>query len=182
MVRVLHPKRSRASDRSDTGGMNIDVWWLAAMLAAIGSALMGGVFFAFSTFVMTALRRLPAPAGIAAMQAINVAAINPMFMLALFATAAACGAVIYVAWAAWPGRGSAYLLAGGLSYLLGTILVTIVCNVPRNNRLAAADPAAAAATQYWDTYVKSWTAWNHVRTIAATIAAVLITFALQTAP
>jgi hypothetical protein len=34
--------------------------------AAVGSGVMAGVFFAFSTFVMRALGRLPAPQGIAA--------------------------------------------------------------------------------------------------------------------
>ena len=31
-----------------------------AILAMLGSALIAGVFFAFSSFVMSALRRLPA--------------------------------------------------------------------------------------------------------------------------
>ncbi len=39
--------------------------------AAIGSGLMAGLFFVFSVTVMTALGKLPAPAGIAAMQSIN---------------------------------------------------------------------------------------------------------------
>jgi uncharacterized membrane protein len=38
-----------------------------AMAAAVGSGLIGGVFFAFSAFVMAALARLPASGGIAAM-------------------------------------------------------------------------------------------------------------------
>ena len=51
---------------------------------------MGGVFFAFSAFVMQALARLPPAQGIAAMQSINVAAVTPPFMVALFGTALAC--------------------------------------------------------------------------------------------
>lgn len=50
---------------------------LLIFFTVVGSALMAGVFFAFSTFVMKALRRLPSPQGIAAMQSINVAVINP---------------------------------------------------------------------------------------------------------
>lgn len=44
------------------------------LAAAVGSGLMAGVFAAFSTAVMPALRRLPAAEGMSAMQAVNVAA------------------------------------------------------------------------------------------------------------
>ena len=48
------------------------------LLSALGCWLMAGVFFAFSTFVMKALARLQPAQGIAAMQAINITAINPL--------------------------------------------------------------------------------------------------------
>jgi hypothetical protein len=55
----------------------LDPWLVVlAFAGALGSGLMAGAFFAFSTFVMRALARLPAAEGIAAMQSINVAAIN----------------------------------------------------------------------------------------------------------
>lgn len=58
--------------------------------SALGCGVAGGAFFAFSTFIMRALARLPAPQGIAAMQSINVVVITPLFMMALFGTGAAC--------------------------------------------------------------------------------------------
>ena len=60
------------------------------LFAALGCGLVGGVFFAFSTFVMKALSRLPPGEGLAAMQSINVAALNRWFMAAFFGTAGAC--------------------------------------------------------------------------------------------
>jgi len=45
-------------------------------LAAIGSGVVGGVFFAFSNFVMAALAHLAPAEGIHAMQAINVTVLN----------------------------------------------------------------------------------------------------------
>ena len=57
--------------------------FVLTLLAALGCAMMAGVFFAFSAFVMKALARLPAQQGIGAMQAINVAAVTPVFMVAL---------------------------------------------------------------------------------------------------
>src|SRR5688500_9730511 len=65
-----------------------------AFAAALGSGVIGGVFYAFSTFVMRALRRRPAGEAVAAMQAINVAVINPLFLGVFLGTAAACAVII----------------------------------------------------------------------------------------
>ncbi len=64
-----------------------------------------------------------------------------------------------------------YLLAGSLSYLIGAIVVTIACNVPLNNALAALDPKSSDALLFWPRYVRQWTAWNHVRTVSGLLAA-----------
>jgi uncharacterized membrane protein len=79
---------------------------------------------------------------------------------------------------AWHQPGSAYLLAGSLLYIVGAFLVTMVFNVPRNNALAAVDPASAEGARLWAGYVTRWTAWNHVRTAAALAAATSLTIAL----
>ena len=149
------------------------------LITALGCGLVAGILFAFSTSAMKALARLPAPQGIAAMQSINVAVFNPWFMGAFFGTAAACVLVVVFSLLRWNEAGAVYLLSGGLLYLIGTILVTIAFNVPRNNALAAADPQNADGARLWASYVTSWTAWNHVRTVAALAAAALLTFALS---
>ena len=141
---------------------------------AIACAAMGGVFFAFSSFVMQGLKALPPAPGITAMQSINVTAVTPIFMTALFGTAAACIAVLVSAAIEWHDTASAYLIAGSLSYLVGAIGVTIAFNVPLNNALAAADPSSGDAMSLWMKYVRRWTAWNHVRTAAGLIAAALL--------
>ena len=56
--------------------------FVLTLLAILGCGMIAGVFFAFSAFVMKALARLPAEQGIAAMQAINVAAVTFAFMAA----------------------------------------------------------------------------------------------------
>lgn len=145
---------------------------------AIACAAMGGVFFAFSSFVMRALARMPPAHGIAAMQSINVVAVTPVFMTALFGTAVACLAVTVSALTEWRGVTSAYLLAGSLTYLIGAITVTIVFNVPLNNALAAANLASGDAVPLWTKYVRTWTAWNHVRTVSGLLAAGLLTLAI----
>ncbi len=147
--------------------------------AAIACAAMGGVFFAFSSFVMRALARMPPAQGIAAMQSIDVVAVTPVFMTALFGTAAACVVVGVDAVTDWQGVRSAYLLAGSLSYVIGTIVVTIACNVPLNNALAGLDPKSSDAPLFWAKYVRQWTAWNHLRTVSGLLAAGLLTLAIM---
>ncbi len=148
------------------------------LISALGCGLMAGVFFAFSAFIMNALARLPPAQGIAAMQSINVAVINPMFGAVFFGTAAACVLLAVSSLLRWHKPGAVYLLAGNLLYLAGVMLVTFVFNVPRNDALAAVDPASAEGASLWAGYVTSWTAWNHVRTAAALAAAVSHTVAL----
>ena len=156
-----------------------DVRFVLTLLSALGCGLMGGVFFAFSAFVMRALARLPPAQGIAAMHSINVVAITPLFMVALFGTAAACVLVAASSLATWQRPGAAYVLVGSLLYLVGTILVTIVFNVPRNDALAAVDPASADGARLWADYVTTWTAWNHVRAASALAASASLTIVLS---
>ena len=150
---------------------------LVTLGAAVGGGLNAGVFFAFSTFVMPALSRLPPAQGIAAMQEINVAAINRWFMGALFGTAAACLLLAVASLIAWSEPGARLRLGGCLLYLAGAILVTIAFNVPRNDALASVSPASAEATEVWLRYVPEWTRWNHVRAAASLSAAVMLTIA-----
>jgi len=150
----------------------------ATLITALCCGLVAGVFCAFSTFVMKALVRLPAAQGIAAMQSINVAVLNPWFMGAFFGTAAACVLVAVFSLLRWNEAAAVYLLSRGLVYLIGTILVTMAFNVPRNNALAAADPQSAVGARLWAGYVTGWPVWNQVRAAAALAAAVFPTLAL----
>ena len=145
-----------------------------AMATAIACAGMGGVFFAFSSFVMRALARLSPAHGIVAMQSINIVAVTPLFMTALFGTAVACVVLAANAVIDWRGVASAYVLAGTMSYLVGAIVVTIIFNVPLNNQLVALDATSADAMWFWFRYVRRWTAWNHVRALSAFVAAALL--------
>ncbi len=155
-----------------------DLLFALTFVSALGCGLIAGVFFTFSAFVMKALARLSPEQGIAAMQSINVVVINPLFMVALFGTALACVALVVSSLFRWNQPSFVYLLVGSLLYLVGTIAVTMVFNVPRNDALAAADPESADGARLWADYVTSWTAWNHVRTAAALAAAALLIFAL----
>jgi uncharacterized membrane protein len=84
---------------------------------------------------LLALGRIPAPAGIAAMQSINIVVINPWFFAAFFGTAVLSIAVLA--------------------------------------------PESPAAAKYWLDYLSTWTAWNHVRTIAPLVSAALFAWAFR---
>jgi uncharacterized membrane protein len=53
--------------------------YLLTFVAALGSRLVAGIFFAFSNFVMKALARVPPAQGVAAMQSIDVVVLNRWF-------------------------------------------------------------------------------------------------------
>ena len=153
--------------------------YIATLATALGCGLIAGVFFAFSSFVMPALKRLPSAEGIPAMQSINELAVTPAFMTALFGTAAACLGLVGWVVVSWGDRSAAFVLAGGVLYLVGTIGVTVVRNVPLNERLARLHPQDASAAGLWDEYLTRWTAWNHVRAATSLAAAITLTLALQ---
>ena len=146
--------------------------------AAIGSGLVAGIFFAFSSFVMAALGRLPSDHGIAAMNAINVTVINPMFFVAFFGTAALCLAASAGVALRWSTGSGALVLVASVIYLAGCIAVTMFRNVPLNNALAAVAPGTPEAQALWTRYLSEWTFWNTVRTVAPIVSAVLFTMAL----
>jgi uncharacterized membrane protein len=155
--------------------------WLTilTLVAAIGCGGVGGVFFAISTFVMKALRRLPPREAIAAMQAINVAVINPLFLGMFLGTGLTCAAAIVRALVRFSAPGTTWVIVGGALYLVGTLGVTMAFNVPLNNALAAVAPDDAEAPGRWADYARRWTAWNHLRTVAALAALAAFIVALR---
>ncbi len=149
------------------------------LAAVLSSGLIGGVFFAFSSFVMRALARLPAAQGIAAMQSINVTVLCASFLVTFMGTALLSLGALALAIARWGQPGAALLAAGGILYVVGTFLVTGVCNVPLNDALGELEPGDARSVDVWESYVRRWTNWNHVRTAAAVLAAVAFTLAFR---
>ena len=158
--------------------MHDDITLAVNIFAIAGSGLVAGIFFAFSTFVMKALSQMSASAGIVAMQRINVTVINPLFMLVFLGTPAASLylAIIAVIDLSEPGFG--YLLAGSSLHIVGSLLVTIAFNVPRNNELATVDHDSEEAAGAWSKYLREWTVWNHVRTVSSLGSTVLLSLGL----
>ena len=152
---------------------------VAVILVLLGSAVIGGVFFAFSSFVMKALARVPPAEGIAAMQSINVVVINPTFLGTFMGTAVLSLLVAALAIKGWGTPSAPFFLAGALLYLVGTFLITGLGNVPLNERLAALSTTEPEAAAVWGHYLNRWTLLNTIRTVAAGAAALMFTLGLM---
>ena len=155
--------------------MLVPLFAALTLAAILGSGLMAGLFFAFSTAVMAALARLPEGQGAAAMNAVNVVILNPVFLTVFMGMTVVALALGARAVFGWSQPGSAWLLAGSLFYVVGIFGVTAAFNVPLNDALAAAPGDA----QVWSRYLAEWVPWNHVRTLAGLAALACFAMARQ---
>jgi len=151
--------------------MAFDFSLVALAGATLALALIAGVFLAFSDFVMRSLDAAPPVAGIAAMQQINRKVYGSVFLVGLLGMAPVSAGLAAWAWAALPSPARGWIVAGAAIYLTGTVLVTMLGNVPMNRRLDGMAPDGAATAAYWRHYASVWTRWNHLRTAAAVLAA-----------
>ncbi|SEP79340.1 anthrone oxygenase family protein [Microlunatus flavus] len=153
---------------------------VATALAALGSALVAGIFLAFSAFVMRALQALDPASALAAMQQVNRFAPRAGLLVPLLGTALLCavlGVVAVVSLATGPSARGWLVLVGCLLHLLA-FGVTSGYHVPHNDALALVDPHAAGAAAAWRAYAGPWLVWNHVRTAAAALGAAALLAAL----
>jgi uncharacterized membrane protein len=157
--------------------MSDDAVQLLTIVAAVGAGLNAGVFFAFSTFVMSGLGLVDDRAGMTAMQGINQRAPTPVFMFALFGTALVCVVLGVVAATRLDEPAAPYQLAGSVLYLV-CIVMTGAYHVPRNNALDRTDVDRAGAPELWRRYLAEWTTGNHVRTLSTLAAAVAFVLAV----
>ncbi len=152
--------------------------FVLTLMAALGTGLLAGNFFAFSAYLMRALTGLSAERGIVAMQAITAAIKSLAFFVLFFGTALLCAVLSGIAILDWGKPGAAYLLAGALLFLLGAFPVTMLIHAPLNNRLAVASPDANDGRDLWKRFQSSWSMWNHVRTVTAIVACAMLIMAL----
>lgn len=150
------------------------IYIAALVAAALGAGLIAGVFLSFSDFVMRSLSDAAPIAGIEAMQLINRKVYHSIFMVLLM------GLGPFALILALIGLGfpvAIWVWAGALVYLIGVMAVTARRNVPMNQRLDRMNRHYDTAAEYWRTYTRAWTRWNHIRTAAAGSASVLFLIA-----
>jgi len=158
---------------------------MCAMLApallwtsAIGCGLMAGVYFAFSAFIMTSLGRIAPASGMVAMNATIVDIVRSPFMPVFMVTTLTAASLAVLGVVRWGQPGSMLIVIGGTIYVLGMFGVTMMVNQPMNEALLAADPATSQGVALWSRYVIDWTMWNHLRTVASTVATAIFIAAL----
>ncbi|GIJ00284.1 putative membrane protein [Sediminihabitans luteus] len=151
---------------------------LVVVLAAVGTGVVAGVFFAFSAVVMPALRRSSPALAAGAMRAVNHAAVRWPLLVALFGTglAVVVAPVLVVVAADDGGPVLGWVIAGAVVYVAGGVGVTIAGNVPLNNRIDRVEIGEARA--FWPEYAERWTAWNDIRTASCVVACVLLVTSL----
>ena len=106
--------------------------------------------------------------------------LRSLFMPLFFGTTVAAVLVDVAALTRWDAAGAVAMLAGGVLYVLGMFVVTTLLNVSLNNALESAHASGVDAATTWARYLREWTVWNHVRTVASTAACTLFIVALTT--
>lgn len=155
--------------------------WFTLLCAAsvIAYAAIGGVFLAFSDFIMRSFNLVKAQGGIESMQVLNVEIMRSVFMILFMGLMlVSLGIAVYATINVEGTPRLLLMLAGGL-YLFGVFAVTAAGNVPLNNQLAAMDPAATQTLAFWkETYMTRWVSLNSLRTLACLLASGLTLSAL----
>ncbi len=156
-------------------------WILVAVLfLALWSAIIGGVFWAFSEFIMKALTRAQPAAGIEAMQQINKTVIGTQFVAGILLIPVLSIGLAVHAWGSVSGLPLFAILLAALVFVTSVFFMTLAGNVPMNNRLAALDHTTEEGTAYWALYGRRWTRLNHIRSLGGVLTAVIYLVAAVT--
>ncbi len=150
--------------------MWIFVLWEVSVIVC---GVVSGVFLTFSDFVMRSLDAARTAAGVEVMQVINREVYRSVFMFLFLGMSALSLFLVVYAYFRLAGPATSWVMAGGTIYFTGVFVVSVVFNVPMNNRLEAKEYSGTEAATYWtNTYMPHWTFWNRIRAISSAVAAV----------
>lgn len=138
----------------------------------IAMGAMGGLYYAFSAFIMRSLAVLPGTAGPAAMRSINELIVRSTFMPFFVLTSLSAAGMALYGVIRWSGPSSGLMVAAGLVYLVGMFGVTAAGNVPLNDALASA--SSTELMSVWAGYLKPWVRYNSLRAVACLLASALL--------
>jgi uncharacterized membrane protein len=151
---------------------------LVLIITATATALMAGLFYAFSCSVNLGLARLSNAEYVSAMQSINRAVRNPIFFAAFF------GAPMLLPLSTFLHYGQSmrfrFLLAATVIYLVGVFGVTVFGNIPLNNALDRFNLEAATEEETAlprANFEMRWNNLNTIRTVSSTLAVILLVIA-----
>ncbi|MBT2619815.1 MULTISPECIES: chryseobasin maturation helper ChrI [Chryseobacterium] len=145
------------------------------ILTAVLTALIGGLFYAYSCSVVLGLGKLSDAEYLKAMQSINREILNPVFFLSFMGTAAMLPISTFLYRAQNPVF--MLLLLATIIYLIGVFGVTIVGNVPLNDQLDQfniVDSTAEGLKKMRDVFENRWNFLNTIRAICSTLSILLV--------
>ncbi|MGJ3231327.1 MAG: DUF1772 domain-containing protein [Oceanicaulis sp.] len=141
------------------------------LFLGLWSAVIGGVFSAFSEFIMSGLQRAAPAGGVEAMQHINRTVLGTQFVAGLLSLAPISVLFAWYGATVFDGAALVTLVLAPIVYLPTVFLMTMFGNVPMNNRLDRLEHTTAEAAAYWRVYGRTWTRLNHVRTLGGILTA-----------
>lgn len=153
--------------------------------SVVMTGLMGGLFFAWMVSVIPGLKRVADHTYISTMQSINVAIVNPAFVIPYMLTPVLLAASSVAEFRAGSDRRALLLAIASVTYVIGVLGVTAGGNIPLNNTLDAFDLSTstdADSNAQRTAYESAWNRWHALRTgasVAAFAVATASTLTLQ---
>lgn len=146
--------------------------------AILLTGLSAGLFYAWEFSVIPGTKKVGDHTYIETMQSINRAIINPAFMLIFF------GSLAVQILSTFQFKGTPafwFLVVATAIYFLGTILVTIMGNVPLNNALDVVEIKNLSPDQLINQRSHYEPRWNRLHTIRTTFSVISFMLLLFTA-
>lgn len=153
---------------------------LFLVITSTTTALIAGLFYAWTCSVIPGLARLSNFEYIRAMQSFNAAIQNPLFFLSFMGTAFLLPVCTYANFSASASHRFWFLLAATIIYLTGVMGVTMFGNVPLNESLAAFSLASSTPEELSSqrsSFEGAWNSLNTIRTVASVTSVVLVILA-----
>ena len=142
-------------------------------IAVISFGFLGGVYFAFSFFVMQSLNEIEHIEAIKAMNSINLVILKSPFIFLFFFSSFVALTLFFESLFVYEIlslRGFASII-----FLAGMFLCTAIKNIPLNDKLANFNDSLSPEIE-WNYYYKNWTMWNHVRTASCFLSMIILLF------
>lgn len=150
---------------------------LTLISTIILTALIAGFFFSYSVSVSLGLGKLSDKEFLNAMQNINKEVQNPIFFICFFGALS----MLFITCFLHSYQNSfTFLIVATLVYLLGVFFVTVLVNVPLNNKLDLFDISNSTeitAKQMRSAFEKRWNFYNNIRTVASILSLLFVILA-----
>lgn len=145
------------------------------------TGLLAGLFYGYQCSVINGLGRLGNREYLLAFQHVNSAILNPVFFLSFIGSLIVMIVTTMVMYRSGNTALFPYLLAATAIYAIGVFGITIACNVPLNNAVAALNIQAATSEEIGRMrlgFEAKWNKWHLIRTVASTISFAILVLPL----